>query len=292
MESEPLKTPPVPSADPVADLSHQVQETRNQIIKTMNMLGNLSAEIREIGRQHQRQQRLLHFNSATAYVLFLIIVSASFYVTYRSRMERVDFEKDQVLREHAGALNKLEGMRQAAEKRREAENKAAAFYRLSQSGQIQQALKQYPEVAQLPLSRVEAAVFQDWVGRSRSRLAYASYTGGMKAVDEKHWKRAAAEFQRSLGYVPSPPHEASLRYLLGVSLMKLGSYQEAALELERALGADAEKLVSGDIRFHLGTIYEQLGRRDKAKAAFSAYLKQHPNSPLSGQAKRRLNALK
>jgi TolA-binding protein len=292
MESESPKRVEGGLVDQVAELSRHVTETRNQMIKTANLLGNVSAEIREIARQHQQQRRGLHFNSATAYVLFVIIISASFYFTYRSRVERLDFEKESVVREHAAALNKLEGMRQASEKRREAENKAAAFYRLSQAGQVPQALKQYPDVAQLPLSRVEAAVFQDFVSRSRSRLAYSAYSAGMKALDEKHYKRAATEFQRSMTYVPNPPHEASLRYYLGVSLMKLGSYQEAALELERALSADAEKFVSKEIRFHLGTIYEQLGRRDKAKAAYAAYIKAYPTSPLTNQARRRLAALK
>jgi TolA-binding protein len=292
VDSELPKKPDGTLAEQVADLAHQVVETRNQMIKTANLLGNVSAEIREIARLHQQQRRLLGFNSATTYVIFTVLISTSFYFTYRSRVERLDFEKDQVGRERAAALNKLETMRQAAEKRREAESRAAAFYRLSQSGQIQPALKQYSEIAQLPLSRVEAAVFQDWVSRSRARLAYSSYAAGMKALEEKHYKRAATEFGKSLSYVPNPAHEASLRYYLGVSQMKLGSYQEAAAELERALGADAEKLVSAEIRFHLGTIYEQLGRRDKAKAAYAAYIKGHPATPLTNQARRRLAALK
>jgi len=292
MESDPLKRTETSLVEQVAELGRQITDTRNQMIKTFNMLGNLSAELREIGHHFQHQRRMININSAVAYVLFLVIVTASFYFTYRSRVERLDFEKDAVVREHAAALNKLETLRQAADKRREAENKAATFYRLSQAGQVQQALKQYPEIAQLPLSRVEAAVFQDWVGKSRSRIAYAAYAAGMKAVEEKHWKRAATELQRSLSYLPNPPHEASLHYFLGISHMKLGSYQEAAVEFERALAADAEKLVSKDIRFHLGSIYEQSGRRDKAKISYATYLKEHPTGSLAAQARRRLNAIK
>jgi TolA-binding protein len=147
-------------------------------------------------------------------------------------------------------------------------------------------------VAQLPLSRVEAAVFQDFVTRGRSRLAYAAYANGVKAFGEKHWKRASSEFQRSLTYLPNPPHEASLRYHLGVSLMHLGSYQEAAVELERALAGDAESVVSSEIRYHLAGIYEQLGRRDKARLAYLAFLKAHPGSALANSARRKLKLLK
>jgi tetratricopeptide (TPR) repeat protein len=292
MDSDRPKSPDAEVAGQLAELGHQVMETRNQMIKTANIVGNLSAELREIGRVYQQQRGKMIFTSASAYVIFVVLVATGFYFAYRSRMDRIDFEKDAVVREHAAVLNRLEGLRQATEKRREAENKAAAFYRLSQSGQVQQALNQYPEVAQLPLSRVEAAVFQDFFAKSRSRLAYASYAAGIKAFADKHWKRAATEFQKSLSYLPNPPHEASLRFHLGIALVRLGDYQEAAAELERALGGDAENQVSGEIRFHLGSVYEQLGRRDKAKAAYGAYLQHHGSSPLAAQARRKLNLLK
>jgi tetratricopeptide (TPR) repeat protein len=292
MEGDRSKEQDAGLAAQIAELARQVVETRNQMIKTSNALANLSSEIRDLGRTQQEQRRRMILNSAAAYVLFVVLIAAAFYFTYRSRIERVDLEKDTVLREQQALKSKLETLRLAAERRREAEGRAAAFHRLSQSGQVQQALAQYPTVAQLPLTPVEAAVFQDFVSRSRSRLAYAAYSAGVKAMGEQHFKRAAAEFQRSLGFVPSPPHEASLRYNLGIALARLGSYQEAAAELERALAADAENVVSSEIRYHLGTIYEQLGRRDRAKAAYAAYIKAHPATALAAQARRKLKALK
>jgi len=276
----------------IADLAHQVVETRNQVIKSSNMISNLAGEMRELGHKYFEQKRLLTFNSGVAYIIFAVLITTSFYFTYRNRVERIDFEKDALQREYAAAQSKLESMSQALEKRREAETKAAAFYRLSQNGPVQQALKQYATISQLPLSRVEAAVFQDWVSRNRSRLAYASYIAGMHAINEKQWKRATIEFQRSLELLPTPPHEAAIRYHLGFALMNLGNYSEAASELERAISADAEKLVSKEVRFYLGTVYEQMGQRDKASAAYNAYLKQHPNNPIARQIRRRLAAMK
>jgi TolA-binding protein len=292
MESEQPKPRGDSLAEQVADLSRQITETRNQIIKTANILSNLSGEVRAIGQLHQQNRRSLAYNSAAAYVLFLIVISTSFYFTYRARVERLDFEKDTVVREHAATRSQLEKLNQAVEKRRETETKAAVFYRLSKTGQVEKALKQYPDVAQLPLSRVEAAVFQDWVTASRSRLAFIAYTKAMKAVGDSDWKTATVEFRHSVHYLSDPPHEAALRYYWGISLMKMGDYQEAVEELEKALAADGEKLVSTDIRYQLGTIYEQVGRRDKARSAYEAFLKRNPQSPLARLAQRRLSSIK
>lgn len=275
----------------IADLKHEVEETRKQMIKTANILGNLSAEIRVIGRQYKQERRGLTLNSAAAYVLFVVLVAAGFYFVFRSQRDRLEFEKNKLVREHASAKTELQNIHKELQERREAESEAASFYQLSQSGQLHKALHRYDRVAQLPLSRVEAAVFQDWAHRTRNRLAYSAYNAGMKAVGEKHWKRASTEFARSLEYLPHPPHEASLRYYLGISLMQLGSYKEAAAELERALGVDAEKTISREIRFHLGTIFEQLGQREKAVRAYSAYIKRHAGTNFAKVARRRIKAL-
>lgn len=275
----------------VTELSHQVIETRNQMIKTSNLLGNLSSEIKEISRQHQNQKRGLTLNSVAAYVIFVVLISGVVFFAYRSQKERLDFEKGVLMREQAAAKNRLVSLRKTVERRRETEEKAAAFYRLSQSGKVHQALHKYPEIAQLPLSSVESAVFQDWAHRSRNRLAYSSYSAGMKAVGEKHWKRAVNEFRRSLTYLPHPPHEASLRYYHGISQMKLGNYPSAATELEAALAANAEKYVNRQIRYYMGMIYEQMGQFKKAKNSYKQYIKRNPSTPHARVARRRLKKL-
>lgn len=291
MEQETARKTETDVTGQVVELVRQTNEMRNQLIKAGNSITSLSAEFRDFGKQLEAQQRRMTFNSAVAYVLFVIIVGIAFYFTYRSKIERLDFEKETLVRERAAAQNLLDSMRKAQEKRREAEEQAAAFYRLTQTGQVPQALKRYSEIGQLPLSRVEAAVFQDWVTRNRNRLAYSAYTAAMKAVGENNWKKAASEFQNALSYVPQPPQEASLRYYLGISLMKLGSYQEATDELERSLNVDAEKLVATNIRFQLGSIYEQMGRQDKAKKSYQDFIRLHPGDKLANAARRRLKDL-
>jgi tetratricopeptide (TPR) repeat protein len=275
----------------VGELSGQMADTRKQLIKTANILGNLSAEVKAVGRQHQLERRGLTLNSAVAYVLFVGLTAAGFYFLYRSQVERLDSEKNALDRERGSALTKLTELRNAAERRREAEARAAAFYRLTRTGRVHEALRQYPEVAQLPLSKVEAAVFRDWADRMKSRIAYTAYSAGMKAVGAKEWKKAVTEFKNALTYMPHPPHEAPLRYYYGFALMKVGSYKEAVDELERALAAGAEKTVSREIRYHIGTIYEQTARREQAIRAYRGYVKRHPGTNFARAAQRRIKAL-
>lgn len=275
----------------LADLSYQIVETRNQMIKTANIIGNLAAEVRQVSRLQQRERRGLNVNSAVAYALFVLLVIGAASMLYSSRVERLDFEKGVLMRERAAAQSKLDVLQKQTDKRRETEQAAMVFYRLIQSDSTSAALQKYPDISQLPLSRVESALFQDWATRTRSERAHSAYIDGMKAFHEKQWKEAVIQFKRSVGYMPNPTHESSLRYYYGMALNNLGSYPEAADELERAIEANAEKYVSKEARYHLAAIYEQMGRFKKAAATYRAYIQRYPATPYAKVAARKLKTL-
>ncbi|PID38913.1 MAG: hypothetical protein CSA24_00405 [Deltaproteobacteria bacterium] len=273
-------------------LGGEVTAARNQMIKTANAVSNLAAEVRDLARQQQRQRRRIGINTLGAYAIFVLLVAGAAYLIYQARVDRVEFEKNVLRRQHAAMQTQLERLRDAERKRRATETEAMSFYQLIKGQQLHQAIKRYPEVARLPLSKVEAALFESWVQRKRASLAYNAYAAGMRAVGEQSWKRAVVELRRSLELVAQPPHAASLRFYLGVALSKLGSNREAATELETALKLRAEKLVSKHVRYLLGTIYQSLGQREKARDAYRIYLQRHPKGSHRRLARLRLRALK
>ena len=275
----------------INDLHREVVETRNQVIRNANVVGNLVAEIREIGRQQQQQRRGVLMHSIGAYVFLVLLLGGAFYFLYTSRVDRVEYEKATLRRLHAAAQSEMEQLRQRESARRKTQAEAMAFYRLMQEKKVEAAIERYPEVAGLPLSQVEAVVFQTWVERNRSQRAYASYAAGMRATQNEGWKKAVQHFKRSLKMVARPPHSASLHYYMGIALMKLGAYRDAASALEGALEAKAESLVSSQIRYHLGSVHELLGHRDKARAYYAGYLKRFPNGSHRRLARRQLRGL-
>lgn len=279
------------STEQMEELKREVVETRNQMIKTANIVSNLSAEIRDVRRLHQAQRQRLTVNSVASYVIFVLLISMGLYFLYRAQKERLDYEKGVLVREREAAISKLQTLQKSVVKRRDTETRAATFYRLSQSGQIHKALEQYPEIAQLPLSPVESAVFQDWAKRKRKWLTDTSYNNGMKAVADKQWKRAATEFAKAAKYAANSPSEASLRYYYGIALMRLGNYTEAGNQLELSIKAGAEKYVSKEVRFYLATVYEQMGRIPKAKAAYQDFIKRHPHNNFARAARRIIKQL-
>ncbi|MBW2730968.1 MAG: tetratricopeptide repeat protein [Deltaproteobacteria bacterium] len=272
-------------------LGRDLVETRNQIIKNANTVGNLTAEVRQISKQLERRRQGFTLGSLGTYVLFVIVIGGGAYLVLQARLEQLAVEMNGLRRQHASAQVRLERLRDEARKRRESETKAMAFYLLMKARDVPKALKLYPSVASLPLTKVEAALFERYVQSKQSSLAYTGYATGMRAIDEKNWKRAVLEFRRSLSYVVRSPHQASLHYYLGIALTKIGSYKQAAEALETAAKAGADKLVSSQIYYHMGGVYGLLQQRQKALKFYKRYIKGHPRGSHARLARRQIKAL-
>ena len=56
------------------ELKREIIETRGLIIKTNNLTNALSADLKSIAKRQQGYERKLIWNSATAYVVFVVVV--------------------------------------------------------------------------------------------------------------------------------------------------------------------------------------------------------------------------
>src|SRR3982750_4864708 len=79
MMSDEISPRSVSHPDPVHDggdislLRKEVIEARNLVIKTDNLLKNLHAELKQMGRKHEEQQKRHWMTSVTAYIGFAVI---------------------------------------------------------------------------------------------------------------------------------------------------------------------------------------------------------------------------
>jgi TolA-binding protein len=274
------------------ELYRQLTDTRNQMIKAGNALGGLSSDIRSLAKEQARLRRLVSFSSIGAYVLFAMIVSAAAYMIYLKQAEHLHFEREVLTREVANLRLRLKALEKGEEDRRSANEKAMAFYQLVRERRVQQAIKNYPALAKLPLSKVESALFGDWIGRAESKLAWAAYNDGMKAIADKEWKRAALSFRHALTLRGAQAFSAPLHYYLGVASMKLGAYPDASEAFTNAIAAGAEKRVNSQVRFHLAAVYQLSGQRQRAREAYEDYLKHHPSGSHARLARLRVRELR
>src|SRR5437667_9092392 len=113
-----------------AVLRKESLEARNLIIKTDSLLKNLHAELKQMGRKHEEQEKRHWMTSVTAYIAFAVIAGAGAiaYANAEVRTARSDAQANEA---RAAALQKdAERIKAADQARRDASDKALRVYEL------------------------------------------------------------------------------------------------------------------------------------------------------------------
>src|SRR5437667_12809702 len=71
------------------EIKREIIESRGLVIRTNNLTNALSADIKSIAKRQQGYERRLAWNSATAYVVFVVVVFASLKYWVDARVEAI-----------------------------------------------------------------------------------------------------------------------------------------------------------------------------------------------------------
>src|SRR5476649_470188 len=77
------------------DIKREIIESRGLVIKTNNLTNALSADIKSIAKRQQSYERRLSWNSATAYVVFVIVVFTALKFAWDARVDFITAETQQ-----------------------------------------------------------------------------------------------------------------------------------------------------------------------------------------------------
>src|SRR5207302_908562 len=131
----PRSVPPVvehPSAGDrdLSDLRREVIESRNLVIKTDNLLKNLHAELKQMGRKQELFEKRHMATSVAAYVLFATIATIGAFTFARSEIRGA---REEAVADEAKVkqlTQEVEAVRRADGARRDGSEKAARAYEL------------------------------------------------------------------------------------------------------------------------------------------------------------------
>src|ERR1700734_1848903 len=81
--------------DELGEIKREIIESRSLLIKTNNLTNALSADIKSIAKRQQTYERRLSLNSATAYIVFVLVVFAALKFAWDARVESIKSETEQ-----------------------------------------------------------------------------------------------------------------------------------------------------------------------------------------------------
>src|SRR5262249_61825553 len=77
------------------EIKREIIESRGLVIKTNNLTNALSADIKSIAKRQQTYERRLSWNSATAYIVFVVVVFAALKLAWDARIDQIKAETEQ-----------------------------------------------------------------------------------------------------------------------------------------------------------------------------------------------------
>jgi TolA-binding protein len=281
-------------AGPMAELRKEVVEARNLIIKTDNLLKNLHAELKQMGRKQEMFESRHWMTSIVAYVIFTVLIGLGAFSLSRAEI-RVAREEASANESKVHQLTQdLEKLRAGEAARREASEKAARVYDLlgteKEGPGLNQAMSQAVHLDRQLVSSLESKAIDDRAAGMKGRMAQAALDRGNRAFRANDWGTAAQELTRYLELEPKAEDNV-VYFRLGNALTQTKDFAKAIAPLETFLKNTGGTKTAQYAGFLLGTAYEETGKADKARAAYERAASLYPGSEFAPMIRNKLRHL-
>ena len=273
------------------EIKREIIESRGLVIKTNNLTNALSADIRSIAKRQQTYERRITWNSATSYVVFVLVVFAALKLAMDARIDQLKGDGDHRQKEIARLTDELSRARDREKERETADERGAKLYELIRQGKRNDLIAQWDTVKGQPFTKAEAAIFADAVERARSELAAQLYQQGMDKVRVQRWQEAANAFEESIKYREDAANGPSVRLGLSEAYRHLNRQKEAIPILTRLAENPVDKEVHDDALYLLAWCQMDVQAWNEAKSSWRTLIRRFPESRFAAEAKLQLAQL-
>ncbi|AKV01185.1 hypothetical protein AKJ09_07848 [Labilithrix luteola] len=273
------------------EIKREIIESRGLVIKTNNLTNALSADIKSIAKRQQTYERRLSWNSATAYIVFVVVVFAALKLAWDARVDQIKAETDQRAVDNERLRKELREAQKRDEDRARAESRAAQFYDLVRQGKRADLVEQWEAMKKEPLSKAETAIFSDAVERAKNELAGQLYQQGMDKVRVQRWQEAATAFEESIKHKEDAAIGPSVRLGLSEAYRHLNRQKEAIPILTTLAENPVDKEVHDDALQLLAWCQMDTQAWNDAKNTWRTLIRRFPESRFAAEAKMQLAQL-
>jgi TolA-binding protein len=277
--------------DELREIKREIIESRGLVIKTNNLTNALSADVKSIAKRQQTYERRIAWDSATAYVVFVVVVLAVFKVAFDARFDSIEASSKHQRDDNTRLAQELDAARQRESDRQAAELEAAKFYDLVKQGKRMDLIKGWESMRSKPLSKAEAQFLADAVDRAKAEQASLLYVQGLDAVHLQRWQEAATAFEDSLRYAENGPVAPEARLQLASAYRKLRKQRDAIPLLEQIADSNTDKDAQDDALEILAWCQTEIESYDDAKNTWRTLLRRFPDSHFAPEAKLALQTL-
>jgi TolA-binding protein len=271
--------------DELREIKREIVESRGLIIKTNNLTNALAADLKSISKRQMSYERRAFWNSASANLLFVIVVIGVVKLAWDARVDSVQAEtkgsRDKIEKFEA----ELKELQKRGDDRARAESAAAAFYELIRAERRQEVIEGFEGLRKEPISRAELAFFTDAVEKARAELSIKSYQTGLDHMRTGRWHEAAVAFEDAIRQKETAAHTPSSRLHLARAYRKLNRQRDAIPLLMTLSEASPDREVMDDATFLLAECLVDIQAWNDAKTTLRSFIRRFPDSAFINDAR-------
>ncbi len=279
----------------LAEIKREVIESRNLVIKTDNLLKNLHAELKAVGKKQEEFERRKLFSSGVAYALFAALCVAGAIGISSARGASISGERERFEATVKELGDKLDVEKKAAQARQANAAQAFEVYRLmtERAGDERLAgVEAWAKMDANALTPLERAALKDRAESLRTEIGQAAFERGKIAFRRNDMGETAKEMTRFLAMNPSPQDTQEASFFVGIAFNQLRQHEEAVQHLSQYVNNDRKARNRDYAMLMLAQSYEQTGALEKAAKTVQDALAQHPSTEFASQLRGRLATVK
>ena len=275
----------------LAEIKREIIESRGLVIKTNNLTNALSADIKSIAKRQQSYEQRLSWNSATAYVVFVLVVFTALKFAWDARVDSVTSETAQKTAENDRLRKENRELEKREEATSRAQAKAQAFYDLIRLNKRADVIDGFESVKNEPVTKTELAIFSDAAQRARTELSREQYQLGQDKAHLQRWQEAATAFEDSLRFKDDSALAPQARLGLAEAYRHLSRQKDAVPILTALLESSPDKELEDDALYDLAHCQADLQAWNDAKTAWRQLIRRFPDSHFVPEARLELAQL-
>jgi TolA-binding protein len=270
--------------DELREIKREIIESRGLVIKTNNLTNALSADIKSIAKRQQGYERRFAWNSAAAYVAFVVVLLVMVKFVVDARIDAIDAQARHLRDDNARMKQELDDLRQGEDERRAAELEAAKFTDLIKQGKRVELIRGWDAMKTKALTKTEAVFLSEAVQKARSEQASLLYLQGLESARLQRWQEAAGAFEESLRFEENGAVSQQSRLQLAAAYRKLHKQKDAIALLE-PLSESGDKEAQVDALEQLAWAQTEIEAYNDAKNTWRTLLRRFPESHYGPEAK-------
>ena len=276
----------------LGEIKREIIESRGLVIKTNNLTNALSADLKSIAKRQQSYERRISWNSATAYVVFVLVVFTALKFAWDARVDFVTAEMQQKTAENDRLRKETREAQKKDEDQARSEMRAQAFYELVRQGKRVEIVEAFENLKNEPVSKTELAVFSDAVDKAKNELSAQSYQLGQEKARVQRWQEAATAFEDSLRFKDDSAVAVGAKLGLADAYRHLNRQRDAIPLLTQITESTyVDKELQDDALYTLAYCETEIQAWNDAKNAWRSLIHRFPDSHFTPEAKLQLAQL-